>query len=146
MNFSDARARRFAAALMISTSMVLAADVMSGVAVARTVSEAEAARYFFDAGYTYCDAKLVAVLWSIDIGRAKAEIGMKIINGIAENIEPLLAEARNVSSCDFWDTGLTYDDAVYLGSVWGVSVDYAKAKVANYYTYGRSDIVAGALS
>ncbi len=146
MSISGLRARRFAAALMISTSMVLAADVMSGVAEARSVSEAEAARYFFDAGYTYCDAKLVAVLWNIDIGRAKAEIGMKIINGIPENIEPLLAQARTVTSCDFWDTGLSYDDAVYLASVWGVSVDYAKSKVANYYTYGRSDIVTGALS
>lgn len=100
---------------------------------------------FFDSDYTYCDAKLVGALWSIDIEQAKAEIGQKILGGYPENIPGILAQARTQAFCDFADTGLAYDDAVMLARLWGVSTMAAKVKAAKHYTNGESAIVTAAL-
>jgi hypothetical protein len=100
---------------------------------------------FFDSPYTYCDAKLVGALWSIDITQAKAEIGQKILGGYPENIPLILADARKQAQCDFADTGLGYEDAEKLARIWAVSTDEAKTKVAGYYTNGESRVVLEAL-
>lgn len=101
---------------------------------------------FQSSGYTYCDAKLVGAAWSISIEKAKAEIGMKILNGYGDNLPDILSAARQEAQCDFFDTGLSYDDAEKLASVWGVTIDRAKDKAAEYYTAGQSATVTAALS
>lgn len=101
---------------------------------------------FERSAYTYCDAKLIGALWNIGIFEAKAEIGQKILNGYGENLPDFLVEARRRASCDFADSGLSYADAEKLASVWVVSVEQAKIKVATYYTNGQSAIVAEALA
>ena len=95
--------------------------------------------------YTYCDAKLVGAAWSMQIDQAKAAIGYKIMNGFSDQLPPIFAEGRQVTSCDFADTSLSYEDAEKLAGIWGVDVARAKDKAAEYYTNGQSAIVLGAL-
>jgi hypothetical protein len=100
---------------------------------------------FFNAGYTYCDAKLVAAFWKTDIDTAKSAMGRKVIEGYQGLIAPLLTQARGVARCEWVDLPYTYDDAVALGRVWGVPADRAKVKAAAYYTAGQSRTVEAAL-
>ena len=134
--------RRIAAALMLSSSLTFASVALTGRAAAANELET-----FFSSAYTYCDAKLVAGLWSISIEQAKVEIGQKIINGYGENVPGLLAAARESNACGWEDTGHSYEDAVTLAGIWGLKDPYdAKLKVAQYYTNGESAIVLAALA
>ena len=132
--------RRLALALMLSTSLTLAA---AGVA---TPASADAWDVFQSSHYTYCDAVLISKLWGITVDAAKSQIGQKIINGIGDNVPVILNESRNAGNrCAWADTGYSYNDATQLAQLWGVGVQQAKAKIANYLTQGHSDIVNGAL-
>ncbi len=133
--------RRIAAALLVTTALTMAQTALaSSVPV-------DPFEVFANSGYTYCDATLVAALWKIDVTQAKAEIGQKIVNGLAANIPPLLADARRVATCSWADTPHTYDDAERLAAYWQMPEPYdAKTKVAELYTAGRSDIVLAALA
>lgn len=125
------------------------ADVLAALGEQPVVDDRwdeEALTAFYGSDYTYCDAKLIGALWNIGSNEAKAEIGRKIVNGYGENLPMFLTEARRIASCDFFDTGLGYDDAERLAGVWGVSVDEAKDKAAAYYTNGESRIVSEALA
>lgn len=139
MNLSVSSVRRFAGALLITSSLTLVA--LSAPAAASDLDR------FFDSGYTYCDAKLIANLWGIGIDRAKAQIGMKIRTGIGGNIPSVLRLSRQSGySCTWEDTALSYEDAQQLAEVWGFRDPYrAKLKAARYYTRGQSSIVQGAL-
>lgn len=100
---------------------------------------------FLNSAYTYCDAKLVGAAWSQDITGAKASIGYKVLNGYTDQLEGIFAEGRQITTCDFVDTQLSYEDAEKLAGIWGVDVGRAKDKAAQYYTNGQSAIVLGAL-
>ena len=133
--------RRIAAALMISSSLTMASVALSGRAAA-----ADAVETFLTSTYTYCDAKLVAGLWSISVDQAKAEIGQKILNGLGDNVPVILKEARVAHACEWADTPHTYEDAERLAAFWGLGDPYdAKLKVAKLYTQGRSAEVVAAL-
>ena len=133
--------RRIAAALMLSSSLTFASVALTGRAAAANELET-----FFSSAYTYCDAKLVASLWSIPIDEAKATIGRKILNGIGDAVPVILQEARLAYACEWADTPHTYSDAEKLAALWGLPDPYdAKLKVAKLYTQGRSAEVVAAL-
>lgn len=125
------------------------ADVLAALSQTPTgglSAEDEAAiEAFLTSAYTYCDAKLVGAAWSQDITGAKASIGYKVLNGYTDQLEGIFAEGRQITSCDFVDTQLSYEDAEKLAGIWGVDVGRAKDKAAQYYTNGQSAIVLGAL-
>jgi hypothetical protein len=124
----------------------MSAQVMAALAAAPAPAQsADPYEAFFNAGYTYCDAKLVAALWRTEIDTAKSAIGRKVVEGNQALIPPLLTEARGVAQCEWADLPYTYDDAVALGRVWGVPADRAKVKAAGYYTAGQSQTVEAAL-
>ena len=131
--------KRLASVLLLSSSLTL---------VALTVpAQASDLDRFFHSNYTYCDAKLIGDLWGIGVDEAKAQIGMKIRTGIGGNIPGVLRLSRqDGNACTWEDTGHTYEDAVQLADLWGLSQPYqAKQKVARYYTRGESRIVKRAL-
>ncbi len=111
-----------------------------------TAEQEQGAAAFYQSDYTYCDAKLVSAAWDINIDQAKAEIGIKILNGYSDNLQQVFAAGRQETQCDFPDTQLSYEDAEKLASIWGVAVEEAKVTAAQYYTNGQSAAVRAALA
>lgn len=137
-----AKARAFAAALLMSTSLSSAFVAQPAAAQSRQA----AWDAFQSSRYNYCDAKMLGAVWGFNADRGKVEIGMKILNGIEGNLEPLFEQSRQSGNeCGWEDTGLTYDDAVRLASVWETSPDQAKLTAATHYTYGTWGQVRNAL-
>ncbi|HEX3919775.1 MAG TPA: hypothetical protein VHW60_20745 [Caulobacteraceae bacterium] len=125
---------------MLSTSLTLAA-----LAVAPPV-QADAVDVYDASTYTYCDAVMASKLWHVGMQAAKAQIGTKIMNGIGDDVNRVLAESRAAGNrCSWEDAAYLPADAVQLSHLWGVSVQQAKAKIATYVTNGQSSIVNGAL-
>lgn len=137
------RSRRLMAVLLMSTAL-------SGMALAQPAfaqSEQRAFNAFARSSYNYCDAKLVGALWGMTPAQGKVEIGRKFLNRISGNVAGVLAQSRGVGNrCAWEDTGLTYQDAQAMASVWGLATPYqAKLKAAMHYTNGNSYIVNNAL-
>lgn len=138
-----ARARRLSYALMMSSAVALVMFGQPSKAAAQDEYDT-----FFSSGYTYCDAKMMGALYGEDADGGKVIIGQKIINGIESNIRVTLAQSRREgNTCEWEDTGLSYDDALVMADVWGFDDPYdAKLKAARLYTQGRSQQVSNALS
>lgn len=108
-------------------------------------------RQMFNSGFVYCDAKLLAAHWNIDIGEAKNRIGRLIRDGELALVRTRLSEAFTRASsgrgarCEFVDTGYSFADAKKLAAVWGVSVAEAKATVERKFNAGASGNVRRAL-
>jgi hypothetical protein len=135
--------RRIASALMLTTSLTIASAAFLQPAHA----QANYQNAFFQSGHTYCDAKLVAAAWGVNVDQGKAIIGRKIVNGIGDDVNRVLAEARQSFACEFTDTPHTYDDAVILARLWGQPSPWeAKLLVAQYYTNGESYTVTETLN
>lgn len=135
-------ARRFAAALLLSTSM---STVMLVQPAAAQTNE-ENLEAFQNSRYNYCDAKLLGAVWGKDPFGGKMEVGYKIIHGLESNLEALLGESRTKdNTCTWEDTGLTPQDARTLASVWETNVRDARAIAAEHYTWGSSGQVRNAL-
>ena len=139
----QARSRRLSCALLMSSAIALVMFGQPGLAAAQDEYDT-----FFASGYTYCDAKLMGALFGEDPDGGKIIIGQKIQNGIGSNIRVTLAESRDLgNTCEWEDTGLSYNDAQVMAEVWGLDDPYeAKLKAARLYTQGRSQQVANALS
>ncbi|NCP18557.1 MAG: hypothetical protein GW855_05275 [Erythrobacter sp.] len=136
------RGIRLALALMLTTS---AAGIVAYQPVAAQ-SESEYVRAFGFSDYTYCDAKLVGQLWDMSPYEGKIQIGMKIVGGYDDNLVSILQMSRDRgNSCEWADTGLSYDDAEVLAGVWGGEPWEAKARAARMFTLGRSGEVTGYL-
>lgn len=105
--------------------------------------------YYAQSNYNYCDAKLVGSAF-YEGGSAydgKLAIGQKLYHNVPDLVEGLLTDARQAGTqCEFGDVGHSYEDAVKLSQVWGVSTWDAKTKIAGYYTNGQSDIVRDVLA
>jgi hypothetical protein len=135
------RRNRLALALMLSSSLTLVALARPALA-----QNDPGWNVYASSSYTYCDAKLISDLWGISIDSAKSQIGQKIMHGIDSNLPSILAASRQAGHrCGWDDTQYSYNDAVQLSQLWGVGVQQAKAKVANYVTNGQNSVVIGAL-
>jgi hypothetical protein len=136
-----ARRNRLALALMLSSSLTL-------VALARPAQAQNDPGWnvYASSSYTYCDAKLISDFWGISVDSAKSQIGQKIMHGIDSNLPSILAASRHAGHrCAWEDTQYSYNDAAQLAQLWGVGVQQAKAKIANYLTNGQNSVVLGAL-
>ena len=134
-------------------SMKLALALLVGVsagtfAIATPASAQEMDNFqrYASSGYTYCDAKLMGAIYGRDAYQGKLLIGQKIANGIGSNIPLMLRNSRSYgNSCEWSDTGLSYEDAQALSQYWGVSTPQAKVKAAAFYTGGNAGVVSDAL-
>jgi hypothetical protein len=131
----------FTRALFVCTSLTLATLVTPLPAQA---SE-EDVTAFFSKGYTYCDAKLLANFWGIDVFQAKETGGAKIRLKNEKTLKSVLKKARKQSACNFEDTQVSFEDAEKLAGFWGIDVVQSKDKIAALYTAGKSKDVAKAL-
>lgn len=144
MYTKNMRQKSFAAALLLSTSIVTLAANSPALA---QYSEDQAINAFSQSQYYYCDAKLIADLWNVDIWQGKIGIGEKILMGIGENIPDALAMSRNDGNkCSWGETGFGYDDAVRIANLWDLgSVEEAKDKIEYMATNGATDQINLAL-
>ncbi len=133
------------AALMLSASA--GTMVAATPALAQQISETDRFSLYAQSNYNYCDAKLVGKYFNTDPYEGKLLIGVKIHNGIGNNIPWILNESRMAgNTCRWQDVPHSYDDAVTLGNYWGVEPHQAKTKAAGFYTSGQSGVVTGALA
>jgi hypothetical protein len=96
--------------------------------------------------YTYCDARLLAAAWQIDVYSAKISIGTKLQNRNVAGLEQALGPARSAAiarrdTCSFAETGYSYEDAERLARSWGTSVESAKARVSDMVLRGQNPAV-----
>ncbi len=80
--------------------------------------------------YGFCDAKKIAAVWKKGVGEAKAVIGAKILGNLQDLADADIASTKDTVSCDWDDTGLTFDDAMKLAAYWGRDSIEAKQKAA----------------
>ncbi len=133
------------AALMLSASA--GSMVAATPALAQEISETDRFNLYAESSYNYCDATMVGKYFNTDPYEGKLLIGVKIHNGIGTNIPWILNESRTAgNTCGWQDLPHSYDDAVTLGTYWGVEPYQAKAKAASFYTSGQSGVVTGALA
>lgn len=87
------------------------------------------------AGYTTCDAELIAAAWGSDLNDVKAAMESKISSGNKAQLDSVLGGARkskgsDTSLCQFWTLPYSYEDAERLATTWKVDISEAKARVA----------------
>ena len=139
-NTTKSMLKKFTLAFCLCSSLTGAMAV--SIAPAQANSNA-----FHNAGFNYCDAKLIASYWGMGTDQAKSIAGQKIMQGNTGNVKAVMQASRNQgNSCTFWDTGLTYEDAVTLAGVWGWNdIGQLKTKIASYFTDGQDEVVKNAL-
>ena len=99
---------------------------------------------FFNSGYSYCDAKVLAAYWKVDITAAKARIGGAESHGSPARLAKQLKAARKATkggkrhACEFYETSYTYEDASALAGAWGVDIEQAKTRIARQTTLGHT--------
>lgn len=95
-------------------------------------------------GYSYCDARVLATYWKVDVDQAKARVGRQIKAGAGRKIQAQLDAAhkklkgKKRVECDFWETTYSYEDAEALAGAWGVDVMDAKTRIARQASLGRT--------
>lgn len=125
---------RVAERMMICSTLAIGAAMLPQAALAAGEEEA-----FYNAGFNYCDATLLAAYWGGDSYSAKLTAGDKIKRKNKKGVNNALAQGRTMASCEFSSTGHTYEDAQKLAAYWGMStVGEAKNKVELLYTRGNS--------
>jgi hypothetical protein len=147
-NMKKIRQTSFAASLFLSTAIVtLAASSPALAQYLGQYSEEQAINSYSQSQYHYCDAKLLADYWQMEIGRSKVGIGAKILRGYGGNIPDFLADSRDLgNTCAWGETGFGYDDAERLSSLWNLGgVGEGKDKIAAMATAGYTDELNRAL-
>jgi len=107
-------------------------------------------RYYVD-GWSWCDVLLLARSQSTDANTARKRLGEAIARGGEEELRRGIGDTRaavvpdGFSTCPYWEAGFSYDDAELLGSVWGVDVYEAKARIEDALIWRTEDKIWTAL-
>lgn len=108
---------------------------------AQAFATPEADAQKFMSKYNYCDAKILAGHWKVSEHEAKVRGGAKLGANAAPVVEDALTAGRNAGKrCDFPDTGFTFEDAEALSKLWNISIQDAKATLADKLTGGYRDL------
>lgn len=113
------------------------------------VPKAEDPKYFvgdefFNYGYFYCDAKILAAAWDAEPYDAKIQAAKTLLS--SESKFPLEEDLKRGTkkmkkqggTCDFWETGWYPGDAELLAQVWGVPLEESKARIGRAVAQGRT--------
>lgn len=108
----------------------------------------EALDVFFNSGYTYWDARVMANFWGQSVTDAKTGIGMKLMGGplskalLSINLTEAREKAiRNADSLDLYSvSGFSYDDAAEIAEFWGDASPYdGKIRIEKNLVLGNAD-------
>jgi hypothetical protein len=103
------------------------------------VPDEQLAALFLDLGYGLGDAEVLAAQWGVDVAEAKTAAGRELkIVGALPFVDLVPAEAVDDGAVTaFFDGGYSYDDAVALSQIWGLTDSYvAKVKAGGYLRDG----------
>lgn len=118
----------------------IGALMLQGLAAPTAQANDDWTRYA-ESGLQYCDAVILGQFWGESVDEAKATIGRKIGWGNEQIVYDNLDSARaRGDRCDFHDTGFSYDDANVLAGMWQVSIDEAKAALAEKVSTGYREL------
>lgn len=105
------------AAFLMTSSMTAASVALVQAAAAKTAqpTEDQSLTAFFDAGYAWCDAKVLAQYWNTDPSSSKVWAGEKILRGDQNILDEALGAAYQRHRCNIaFDTG----DGAQLAALW----------------------------
>ena len=94
---------------------------------------------FLDLGYGLGDAEVLAEQWGVDVAEAKTAAGRELkVVGALPFVDPVVPEVVDDGAVTaFFDGGYSYDDAVALSQIWGLTDSYvAKVKAGGYLRDG----------
>lgn len=109
---------------------------------------------YFENGYNYCDAVVLAAYWNHDsAGDAKLLLGAKMLRWGPEDgelhVRAARGEALKKPDADlpawYTDGGYTYDDAEMLARYWGEDLADAKYTMTRLLIGGHEHVVQAAL-
>ena len=118
-------------------------------------SDQDAYSKYFNQGYNYIDAKVLANYWGESSpSQAKLRLGHKMLSfGPQEgraHINPARAQATRGDFFSwpvmYTDGGYSYEDAQAVGAYWGGDVSHGKMKLARNLIMGRDDWNRAALA
>lgn len=144
--------------LLVTLALLLAHPAPAGEArplpAAATGLDEEVAltNRFFDAGYSYCDARVLAHHWGQELWESKVRAGRTVARNGSARLRVDLGAARarvgrgEIAPCEFHDTGFEAEQAQALATLWGVGTQQAKAKVAWAASTGDAESVHAALA
>ena len=111
---------------------------------------------FYENGYSYDDAELLAGFWKIGISEAKTMIDDKLFYGDNKLLAGILEDAKKakkkvpvkeMSEKDrFFDSDYTYCDATLLSSLWKDSMSETKARIGRKIGWGDFSVMEDYLS
>lgn len=106
-------------------------------------------RYHGQKLYGYCDARVLAGFWGLEVDEAKVRMG-RSFDDQDQLDEDLLDQARERYMaeglrCDFYASGYTYDDAQALAALYEMDIMEAKALMDDKLTRGDAEILNSVL-
>lgn len=119
-----------------------------------TYTDNQAYSKYFNNGYNYIDAKVLANYWGGSPSQAKVRLGRKMLNFGPQDGRYHIGQARSrATQGDFWnwpvsftDGNYSYNDAVILGNYWGGGPSNAKMKLARNLINGNDSWNRAALN
>jgi hypothetical protein len=112
------------------------------------MDEAKNFQAFLASKYNYCHAKmLVGSYLGSSVDETKAFIGYKVAAGWDQMVDSELAivrkkhQAADTVPCEFYETGMTMNDAQALATLWGQSLSDTKARIQRKYAFGTEFIL-----
>ena len=119
------------------------------------LTDDQAVNKFFNFGYNYCDAKVLASYWNQeDPYEMKITMGHKLWNQTEKDIDELVRTARSeaLQKADgnlpayYDDGGYSYDDAELLAGYWGSADTYeSKMTMSRLLIGGHDKVLKAAL-
>jgi len=118
-------------------------------------TDQQAYNKFFNNGYDYIDAKVLAGFWGESSpSAAKLRLGRKMLWHGPQDGRVHIGQARSAATRGAWydwpvsysDGGYTYNDAATLGAYWGQGLDNAKMKMARNLIQGNDQWTRAALN
>lgn len=125
-----------------------------GTQAPTTYTDNQAYDKYFNNGYNYIDAMVLASYWGESTGQAKLTLGYKMLNFGPQDGRYHVSQARSrATQGDFWDWPVSYDDGGYsyndaeiLGNYWGGGPSNAKMKLARNLINGNDSWNRSALN
>lgn len=151
---------------MLTLSLTLAAPLVLGqIAVAQTLpatpeirvvaqSDQKELDAFYDSGYSYWDAMVLADFWGQDVTEAKSRVGAKLLGPVESKLflQLTLTDARSKALGNaeelriFGASGYSYDDAEKLARFWGKDNAFeGKLMIERNLILGNQDLVSQVL-
>ena len=88
--------------------------------------------------FSYCDIRMIASTWGPDtpLDEVKDWVDLKFQNDAVDFANEAVEAARSTGAvrCEWWEVPYSYDHAAVVAEAWSLSIEEAKAAMAQKYT------------